>query len=296
MSNDSFVPRELATAAAMSGHGVALWSPAKRGARASSPTGPPTRALRFTRLIVLLLRLWFVARRGAARFSRAQRHAAVRRWAPRLLAALQVEVTARGHVPAPDAALLLVANHVSWLDSYALNTLNSSRFVAKSDVHGWPLIGTIAAGFGTMFLKRGCPRAAARMVAQLADLLSASQPVAVFPEGTTSDGSALLRFYPAMFQAAVRSGARVQPVAIRYRAADGRLTRAAAFVGDMSLADSLRLLLREPRLTAELIFCAPLDPSGRTRRELAALARAAIIAALSSSDDALGSAPLKRAA
>ena len=133
------------------------------------------------------------------------------------------------------------------------------------------------------------------MVGALTDALCDAQPVAVFPEGTTSAGDRVLPFYPAMFQAAVRSGAAVQPVAIRYRAADGTATRAAAYVGDMSVADSLRLLLREPRLTAELIFCAPLAPAGRTRKQLAAQAHAAIAAALAG-DDAVRRSPLRRAA
>jgi 1-acyl-sn-glycerol-3-phosphate acyltransferase len=213
-----------------------------------------------------------------------------------MLQALQVEVRACGHLPAPDAALLVVANHVSWLDSYAINTVSTARFVAKSEVGGWPIIGTIAARFGTVFLKRGCPRAAARAVARLVEALCAGQPVAAFPEGTTSDGRGLLRFYPAMFQAAVQSGARVQPVAIRYRRADGTPSRAAAFVGDMAVLDSVRQLLREPRLIAELIFCAPLDTEGRTRRQLADLSHGAIAAALASGGDVAQSTPLRRAA
>jgi 1-acyl-sn-glycerol-3-phosphate acyltransferase len=119
--------------------------------------------------------------------------------------------------------------------------------------------------------------------------------VAAFPEGTTSEGDRLLRFYPAMFQAAVLSGAPVQPVAIRYRAADGTATRAAAYVGDMTVLDSLTRLLREPRLTAELIFCAPLDSAGQNRKQLAAAARDAIGAALEGYDS-VGPTPLRNAA
>jgi 1-acyl-sn-glycerol-3-phosphate acyltransferase len=255
-------------------------SPLSRGAGIVAITPSVQRAIRLARLIVVLLGLWCAARARASRATRVCSPLGVRRWALRLLRALHVEVRASGHVPAPDDALLLVANHVSWLDSYAINTVNAARFVAKSEVRGWPVVGTIAARFRTLFLKRGCPRAAARVVAELDRALRAGQPVAAFPEGTTSDGSGLLRFYPAMFQSAVLSGARVQPVAIRYRGADLLPTQAAAFVGDMSVLDSVRRVLREPRLTAELVFCAPLDPEGRTRRQLAALARAAIAAAL----------------
>ena len=240
------------------------------------PTALPMRALRFARLLMLLVRLWVFARFAPARLTPTARARAVRGWAQRILATLSVDVRTRGHVPAADAPLLLVANHVSWLDSYALNTVSAARFVAKSEVRGWPLIGAVATRFDTIFIKRGCHRSAARVVGSLATALSEASPAAAFPEGTTSEGDRLLRFFPAMFQAAVLSGARVQPVAIRYRDSHGARTNAAAFVGEMSVLGSLRRLLREPRLTAELVFCAPLDSAGRTRRELAALAHAAI--------------------
>jgi len=272
--------------------------------RSAAPTGPglesstalALRALRFAHLLLLLVRLWMFARVTTPRLPSTARSRVMQRWAYRVLASLGVEVRALGHVPAADAALLIVANHVSWLDSYALNTVSAARFVAKSEVRGWPLIGVVATRFETIFLKRGCYRAAARVVDTLAAALRDARPIGVFPAGTTSAGSSLLRFFPAMFQAAVLSGARVQPVAIRYRGADGASTDAADYVGDMSVLDSLRRLLREPRLTAELIFCAPLDPAGRTRRELAALAHAAIAAALGRGGDALGSTPFRRAA
>jgi 1-acyl-sn-glycerol-3-phosphate acyltransferase len=299
MSNDSCAPRERTSA--MNPDPRRTWGNAGEVGRETGSalpqrvTGLHTRIVRLTRLLILLLRLYLDARLRVPGLPAEHRRRAAQRWARRMLRTLRVEVRARGHVPAPGAPLLLVANHVSWLDSYALNTVSAARFVAKSEVCGWPLIGPIAVGFGTFFLKRGCYRAAARMVGGLAEVLCAAQPVGVFPEGTTSEGNGLLRFYPAMFQAAVLSGARVQPVAVRYRGADGAPTGAAAYVGDMSVLDSIRRLLREPGLTAELVFCAPLDPSGRTRRELAALTRAAIAAALAF-EDAVGPTTLRRAA
>ncbi len=98
-----------------------------------------------------------------------------------------------------------------------------------------------------------------------------------------------------MFQAAVWSGARVQPVAVRYCDRNGRRTDAPAYVDDVSVLDSVRRIAREPGLIAELIFCAPIDPAGRTRRELAALARQAIVTALAL-DDAVAPTSVRRAA
>jgi 1-acyl-sn-glycerol-3-phosphate acyltransferase len=271
-----------------------------RAVRSTRAAAPATRvrlqsSLRLLRLARVVLQLYFHARAARAR-PRADGRTDVQRWARRVVAAVGIELRVRGHVVRPDAPLLVVANHVSWLDSYLLNTVTTARFVAKSEVAGWPVIGTIARAFATVFLRRGSCRAAARVAAALADALATGVPVAAFPESTTSDGNGLLPFYPAMFQAAVWSGARVQPVAIRYRDAAGRRTDAPAYVGDMSVLDSLRRVIRAPHICAELIFCAPLDPTGRTRRELAALAHRAIASALADGSDALAPAPLRRAA
>ena len=188
----------------------------------------------------------------------------------------------RGHVPAAEAPLLVVANHVSWLDTYALNTVSAARFVAKSEVRGWPVIGVDRARFGThlpqtrLLPRRGAHGRRARRGAR-----AAASRVAAFPEATTSEGRGLLPFYPAMFQAAVLSGARVQPVAMRYRDGDGRPTRPPRR-SSATCRCSTRCACssREPRLSVELVFCAPLDPHGRSRRELAARSRAAIADAL----------------
>jgi 1-acyl-sn-glycerol-3-phosphate acyltransferase len=261
------------------------------------PTSHGVQLKRWTRLLACLAQLYVYARQvlgGRAAAGADDR----RRWARRLLAALDVDVRLRGHVPAPDAPLLLVANHISWLDSYALNSATHASFVAKAEIAHWPVIGPIARAFDTLFLRRGSCRAAARMAAAVAAALARGTPIGVFPEGTTSWGDGLLPFYAAMFQAAVWSGARVQPVAIRYSDARGRRTDAPAYVDDVSVLESLRRITREPCLSVELVFCAPIDPAGRTRRQLAALARQAIAAALALDDGdvTVAPTPLRRAA
>jgi 1-acyl-sn-glycerol-3-phosphate acyltransferase len=266
--------------------------------RPDRPTGFATRLGRLAQLSAHLGRMWLGARLVAPRLSETQRVSLMRRWAVRFLAVLRVEVRTRGHLPRASEPTLFVANHVSWLDSYALHTFTVARFVAKSEIAAWPVVGLIAARFGTVFIQRGSFRAAARTVGALAELLCRGRSVAVFPEATTSDGRGLLPFFPALFQAAVLTGARVHPVALRYRDARGAATTAAAYVGEMSIADSLRQLFAEPRLVVELIFCPPIDPTGLTRRELATAARAAIAAALGleAEAQASGDTPLRRAA
>src|SRR5262249_41189617 len=134
-------------------------------------TSRRTRALRLLRTVGVVVRLYLIARVRAPRLSAPERARLIEPCARRLLRALCVDVRARGHIPASGTPLLLVANHVSWLDTYALNTVSAARFVAKSDVHGWPIVATIAARFGTFFLQRGCYRAAARTVTVVAAAL-----------------------------------------------------------------------------------------------------------------------------
>lgn len=243
----------------------------------------PTVRERFRRLARLFLQvagMWFVARLRIHRLGPVARAEMVRASAGALLDALRVRVVARGEVPPARVGVLIVSNHVSWLDSYVINSLNPARFVAKSEVHHWPVIGTIAARFGTFFLRRGSIRDAARTVIRLSAVLRSGYPVAAFPEGTTSLGHDVGCFYPAMFQAAVKAQAMVQPIAIRYLAKDGTPCQRAAFIDDMTLWDSLRLLLDEPELVVEVTCCPLLWPTNRTRRELAALSRESIASAL----------------
>lgn len=244
------------------------------------PTSIARRLARLTRLLVHIGRIWASATFAAGGADRDRLLALRRRHAAKLLEVLGVEVEVYGDPPAYDEPVLVVANHVSWLDPYVINCINGARFVAKSEVATWPVIGTSAQRFGTFFLERGSCRAAARVKDQLARALRSRDPVAAFPESTTTDGTNIRRFYPAMFQAAIDARAMVQPVAISYRTVDGRPTDAAAFIDDMSIAESLRRLLPVRRIIVDLTFCPPLYARGRDRKELALRARAQIAGAL----------------
>ncbi len=249
-------------------------------ARDNALTAPPLRVWRLARGVVHILAMWLAALLLAPRLRGAGQRALVHRCAARLLDILGVQVTVRGEIPLPEQPLLLVANHVSWLDTYAIHTVSAARFVAKAEVRDWPIIGTVAARFGTFFIRRGSCRAAYHTKQALAGALRAGGVVAAFPEGTTTDGRAVGRFYPALLQAAIDAGVPVQPVAIRYRTAAGARSDAAVFIDDMTIAESVRRLLRTPALVAEVAFCRPLEPGGLTRRDLANAARHSVAQAL----------------
>jgi 1-acyl-sn-glycerol-3-phosphate acyltransferase len=220
-----------------------------------------------------LLSVWLAAAFRAPRLAHEDRLRLAQQHARATLAALDVAVAVRGR-PVGTAGRLVVANHVSWLDVYVLNTLIPARFVAKSETRGWPLVGTVASRFGALFIVRGSFRDAARVKDAVATALRAGDTVVVFPEATTTDGRAVGRFYPALFQAAIDARALVQPATLRYLDENGARSTAAPFVGDMTFADSLLQVLGAPVLRAEVTFGTPLATADRTRRDLAARASA----------------------
>ena len=156
----------------------------------------------------------------------------------------------------------------------------TAAFVSKAEVRSWPLVGWLAAKTGTVFLRRGSRGHAKIVNAEIDAILNAGKNVAIFPEGTTTDGTHLLHFHGALLQPAVETGRPVQPVAISYHAADGRRSLAAAYVGETTLLQSLQAILAAPALEARVAALPALPVAGSTRRELAPAARAAIAAGL----------------
>ena len=172
------------------------------------------------------------------RVDEAGRHARIAWWSAGLLRCLGLTLDVSGQ--ARPGATLLVANHVSWLDIAALHAaVPQARFVSKADVKHWPLVGWLVAGAGTLFIERTSKRDALRVVHAMAEALGAGQTVAVFPEGTTGPGPALLNFHANLLQAAIATGTPVQPAVLRYRDPQNAFSPAAQYVGDTTLLQSL---------------------------------------------------------
>lgn len=210
-----------------------------------------------------------------------RRQALIRRWSARLLAILNVETRVSGW-PAGGLPgnLLIVANHISWLDIFVLNAVQPSRFVGKAELKRWPLVGRLIADCGTLFIERGRRREAHRINDHARAALASGDVIAIFPEGTTTDGTELLPFHGSLLQPVIDAQGHVLPVAIRYRGRDGAHNDAPAYVADTSFLASLWRLLRERELVVLLDLAPPLLAQGRHRRDLARDAEAAIRRAL----------------
>ncbi|AIY40045.1 1-acyl-sn-glycerol-3-phosphate acyltransferase [Collimonas arenae] len=205
----------------------------------------------------------------------------IRKWSAELLAICRVQVSLHnpGNSVAPTRALI-VANHVSWLDIFVINSTQTCSFVGKSDIRDWPLLGWLCEKGGTIFIARGRQRDVRRIFQGLVTSIQAGERVAFFPEGTTAAQGTLLPFHANLFEAALDAQVPVQPYALRYLDAQGALHPAADFIGDMTFAQSMIAILQGAPMKAELIQLAPIETGGRHRRELAATAQALIAEAL----------------
>jgi len=261
--------------------GIAAPFPAQGWPKFEEPgTRLSTRARRLIRMSAHLGRAWFEASSIAGDADRERRQRLMERWSRATLDSLNVRVVTRGRLCPELRSSMLVANHISWLDTCVLGSIRGARFVAKSEVRPWPVVGTTAHRLGNFFHIRGHFRDAARVKNRLAAALRAGDHIVVFPEGTTTDGCVLNPFYAALVQAAIDAQTTVQAVAIRYTDPDGRRNDAPAFIDDLTFVDSLRRILREPEIVAELTFGEPLPAARMTRRELTDKARDFIAGAL----------------
>ena len=263
-------------------------------ARAPRPPALPLRVLRSTRVAVHVAEALLKTALVLPWAGTPRRHRMIRGWSRRLLQMLQVDFRVHG---LPEGGLpgnvLIVANHISWLDIFVLNTLQPARFVAKADLRRWPVAGWLIAGVGTLFIERDRRHDTHRVNRHVADVLAGGDVIAVFPEGTTSDGRDLLPFHTSLLQPIVDAEGHVQPIAIRYRTPDGEHSDAPAYVGDTTFLESFWRVIGERELVVELHVATALPARARHRRELSRAAEAAIRTALGS--PAAGSGPGTRA-
>ena len=225
-----------------------------------------------------IARGWWTIRTRFAKLTQAEREAEVQRWARNFLRVWRIDLDVRGAPPA-QGPLLLVANHISWLDILVLHAAGYCRFVAKADVQGWPVIGRMASAAGTLYIARDSRRDALRVVHHMRDALLRGEVVAVFPEGTTSDGLTLLPFHANLIQAAISAESPVLPVALEFiDRRSGQMSTAPMYIGDQTLIESVWRTLTTPGLRAVVSYGEPQSPAGRERREWAAELRESVAA------------------
>jgi len=234
----------------------------------------------FARLLRIALHLlvgaWTI-RWTFPRLSEAQKNERIQAWARALLAQLAIKLIVNGS-PKPGP-VLLVSNHISWLDIVVIHATGHCRFVSKADVQRWPVVGMLATGAGTLYIERESRRDALRVVHHMAERLQAGDVLAVFPEGTTGDGSTVLPFHANLLQAAIAAQAPVQPMALHFvDSVTNAMSFDPCYIGDDTLLQSVWRTLRSRDLQAVVSYGTPQLAEGRDRRAWAADLREAVIA------------------
>jgi len=237
---------------------------------------------RQSRRVRRLLRFSAVVLRERARLRRLQRSEPdslegrlrlLQHWGRDSLAALDVQVTVEGSPPTHG---LLASNHLSYLDILVYCSVLPCAFVSKAEVRRWPYFGDFAAYSGTIFVPREDRVALREANQRVADYLKADIAVVLFPEGTTTDGSHVLRFHSSMLQPAIDAGIPVTPCAISYEVADGTESEV-AWWGDMKLAPQFLNLTAKKEIRAKVAFGESLAACG-DRKALGDTAREQVVA------------------
>ncbi|HEU4709567.1 MAG TPA: lysophospholipid acyltransferase family protein [Methylophilaceae bacterium] len=206
----------------------------------------------------------------------ARRDRIISRWCRHLLGVFNIRLVLHGQVPERDASgILFVANHVSWIDIYAINSVRAVRFVAMAEIRRWPVLGWLAAQANTLFTNRSKRHEAGRLVQDVADSLNAGDCLCYFPEGSTSDGSQLKPFKSSLLQAAVDADAIVWPVAILYPDESGQPDPELSYA-NRTLWGSVKQVLAQQAPIVELHFDKPISAIGQDRRALSSSIRACI--------------------
>lgn len=236
-------------------------------------------------LQAFLLAFWILWIRFP-RLSKEQKLLEIQTWSRHTLDVLGIGLVCASHFTKSfrsEEPKLLIANHVSWIDALIIQAIQPSVFVAKMEVKKWPVIGAIATACGVIYVKRGSPSSARRMVDDVAQALHHGYCVAGFPEGTSSEGTNVQLFHANLFEAAIDHDIAVQPFALRYtHPSTGELCTKAAFIGELGFLQSLHQVMSAKGIVAKVWMGDILSPQGHSRRSLAQLSQRTISTQLAS--------------
>lgn len=192
----------------------------------------------------------------------------IKTWARTFIEIIGMRYSIEGDIY--DKYCLIVANHISFVDIFALNAMKPGRFIAKSEIADWPVFGRIAKGVDTLFVQRRNHRSIIAVNEQISAALMQQQTIMLFPEGKTSVGVSLLPLKANLIEPAILSGTPVLPVAICY-AENGQKTTKASYA-NISIFKCLWTICSTPGLSVTLKVLPLIDVEGKTRHEVAAQA------------------------
>ncbi|WP_235914869.1 lysophospholipid acyltransferase family protein [Pelistega ratti] len=194
----------------------------------------------------------------------------VRYWSYYLMKMTGVHIQQEGK-PILDAPVMLVANHVSWIDIFIINSQRATSFIAKAEIRQWPVIGWLVGAVGTIFIQRGSKSDVVTINASMKAHFDQNTCIGLFPEGTTSDGLSILHMYSGLLEGAMNARVPIQPVALLFYYQQQRSGRV-AFIGEQTLLANMWVLLSSKNVGVTVRFLPPVTKAGEevliTRQEL----------------------------
>jgi 1-acyl-sn-glycerol-3-phosphate acyltransferase len=215
--------------------------------------------------------------------TREQRADWLHRFCARAMRRLGIEISVVGEFPERGA---VISNHLSYVDIVVFAALHPCVFVAKAEMQRWPVVGWMTTMSGTVYVARGHGGSAMRARRGMQAAVDAGLPVVFFPEGTTTNGSHLLKFHSGLLAQALDSGAPVTAAYLRYSLAEenGRGVTVAddvCYWGDRDMLAHIFKFLGLRGVRAEVRFAAEpitFSSDGLHRKMAAVEARGAVAA------------------
>ena len=193
----------------------------------------------------------YFLRRLRGRLSEQTRIEVLHRWSVRTLRRMAVSIQVSG---SPAGGGLIASNHLSYLDIMVYSAIAPCAFVSKREVRSWPGVGWIATLAGTIYVDRSRRSETHTVQPEIQSALASGLRLFLFPEGTSTDGSRVLRFHSSLFPPAVDLQAQVSAAAISYSLPDGNPGTDACYWGEMTLFPHLIKLLTKHSVTATVKF------------------------------------------
>jgi lyso-ornithine lipid O-acyltransferase len=172
-----------------------------------------------------------------------------------VLSAMGIHYRVEGDPPA--ASTLIVANHLSYLDIVIASAALPCAFVAKLEIGSWPFFGPLSKMGGAIFVDRNRRGSSWETADVMAERLAAGVSVVLFPEGTSTDGSEVIRFHSTLFAPAVVGSLPVVPAAISYEMSGAGTERDLCWFGDETFLPHLLRVLEVDGFTAVVRFGRP---------------------------------------
>jgi 1-acyl-sn-glycerol-3-phosphate acyltransferase len=241
------------------------------------------RHLKIYRLTVHILHGFFVCFFIFPWLKRESQKERIQGWSQKLLAIFNVHT--KMNLTNASLGSVIVSNHISWLDIFVINSLAPSRFVAKSDIRSWPMLGWLAEKGGTIFIARGSKTNLKRIYHYLVEQIEVGERVAFFPEGGVASQGEVLPFHANLFEAAIHGKVPVQPIALRYLTLTSELHPAIEFGGDTKFITSLVSVLNADVIIVELNGLEPIASENMHRRDLATATQRVVVTALQVEND-----------